>query len=85
MEEIVISKLVFHTNYLKKMFVNINETTRIFTISRSNSNGIIHQIFRIIYTGNFWPCALEFKLQSLCKKTTFSRESVDSMNSDKLQ
>ena len=40
------------------MFVNFNQTKRIFTFSVQISsifNGIIHLIFRIIYTGNFWP------------------------------
>ena len=55
LEETAIRKLFFHTNYTHKckMFVNFKQIDKTFTFFRSNFNGIIHLIFRIIYVGNF--------------------------------
>ena len=58
LEEIVISKLGFHTNYIRKhkmFFVKFNRITKDFYVFRSNFNeiNVIHLIFRIIYAGYF--------------------------------
>ena len=55
LEETAIRKLFFHTNYTYKckIFVNFKQIDRSFMFFRSNFNGTIHLIFRIIIRGKF--------------------------------
>ncbi len=57
LEEIVIRKLVIHTNYLQKIqnVCKLQSNYRDVYVFRSNFNGIIYLIFRIIYRWNFLP------------------------------
>ena len=56
LEEIVISKWVsFHTNYMQKykIFVNFNQTIRVFMFFCLIFNGIIHLLFPHNLHGEF--------------------------------